>query len=346
MLFEVFEKITDCDNKEFFEHSDHSASPDTEALSTCDANAAAPVVATTTTTPDVIEDNAIEKDAIEKDTTAPLKEGALTGTQKMMGSVVESAVNKAKGEIDGLIPKIEHEVVKQEEEMQGQLEKAEQSLVGETESEKEEKVENEKIISKSQPEGPTSAQVMMGSVVESAVDKAKGQIGGLIPQIENEIVKQEKEMENQLEKAEVALTTEQNGTKVAPEDIIQLENVNEDNVDAAAQQMPTAAQKMMGNVVELAVDKAKSQIGGLIPKIEDEIVKQETEMENQLTKAEASLTRNQYEITFVVHVETQEAAEDVLPSLSRDKEERVMDNAMGNTAEIVGLETVSITAPK
>tara|TARA_B100000795_G_C22788508_1_gene435786 strand:- start:329 stop:1363 length:1035 start_codon:yes stop_codon:yes gene_type:complete len=344
MLFEVFEKITDCDNKEFFEHSDHSASPDTEALSTCDANAAAPVVATTTTTPDVIEDN-----AIEKETTAPLKEGALTGTQKMMGSVVESAVNKAKGEIDGLIPKIEHEVVKQEEEMQGQLEKAEQSLVGETESEneeKEEKVENEKIISKSQPEGPTSAQVMMGSVVESAVDKAKGQIGGLIPQIENEIVKQEKEMENQLEKAEVALTTEQNGTKVAPEDIIQLENVNEDNVDAAAQQMPTAAQKMMGNVVELAVDKAKSQIGGLIPKIEDEIVKQETEMENQLTKAEASLTRNQYEITFVVHVETQEAAEDVLPSLSRDKEEKVMDNAMGNTAEIVGLETVSITAPK
>ena len=57
--------------------------------------------------------------------------------------------------------------------------------------------------SKSAPLSP--AQKMIGSVVESAVDSAKAEIGGLIPTIEGEIEKQEKELEGKLEKAEESL---------------------------------------------------------------------------------------------------------------------------------------------
>merc|ERR1711865_1115332 len=50
---------------------------------------------------------------------------ALTGTQKMMGNIVEGAVDKAKGEIGGLMPQIEEEIENQEEEMEDKLNTAE-----------------------------------------------------------------------------------------------------------------------------------------------------------------------------------------------------------------------------
>ena len=49
------------------------------------------------------------------------------------------------------------------------------------------------------------AQVMMGSVVEKAVDNAKGEIDRIMPQIEGEIENQEKELEKKLNQAEESL---------------------------------------------------------------------------------------------------------------------------------------------
>ena len=64
-----------------------------------------------------------------------------------------------------------------------------------------------------------------------------------------------------------------------------------DNVDNVDNAPLTGTQIMMGNVVEGAVGKAKNEIGSLIPKIEEEIVKQEEEMEHQLESAEKGLTK-------------------------------------------------------
>jgi len=124
------------------------------------------------------------------------------GTQKMMGSVVEGAVDSAKGEIGSLVPKIESEILKQEDSLAGQLGKAEESLVGKA----------DKNLSSTVNEG---TQRMMGSVVEGAVDSAKGEIGKLVPTIEREILKQEEVLDGQLEKAEKSLVGESdnNGTR-------------------------------------------------------------------------------------------------------------------------------------
>ena len=46
---------------------------------------------------------------------------------------------------------------------------------------------------------------MMGSVVEKAVDNAKGEIDRIMPQIEGEIENQEKELEKKLNQAEESL---------------------------------------------------------------------------------------------------------------------------------------------
>ena len=48
----------------------------------------------------------------------------------MIGGMVDGQVNKAKDDIEELMPKVEEEIVKQEESMQKKLTVAEQSLVG------------------------------------------------------------------------------------------------------------------------------------------------------------------------------------------------------------------------
>ena len=250
-----------------------------------------------------------------------------TSAQKMMGTVVESAVDKAKGEIDTLIPKIEDKVLEQEKTMQGQLSQAEEGLVG-----KADVVLEEKDVDTAGSNDPTSAQKMMGTVVESAVDKAKGQIDSLMPSIENEIVKQEKSLETKLKKAEKSMVEGDEG--------------NDDDETSLESNTPTAQQKAIGSVVESAVDKAKDQINSLIPTIEDEIVKQEEEMDGQLSKAESALLLQTYVVQFVVHVESQEKAEDVAPVLSSNKVETIMNDALGNQAEVIGIRTDAITAPK
>ena len=173
---------------------------------------------------------------------------------------------------------------------------------------------------------------MMGTVVESAVDKAKGQIDSLMPSIENEIVKQEKSLETKLKKAENSMVEGDEG--------------NDDDDTSLESNTPTAQQKAIGSVVESAVDKAKDQINSLIPTIEDEIVKQEEEMDGQLSKAESALLLQTYVVQFVVHVESQEKAEDVAPVLSSNKVETIMNDALGNQAEVIGIRTDAITAPK
>ena len=129
------------------------------------------------------------------------------GTQHMMATIVEGAVDSAKGEIGSMIPKIENELIKQEDSLAGKLSKAEMSLVGASD-------ENElKTSAASTGEGElTGTQRMMSTVVEGAVDKAKGQIGSLIPDIEREILKQESELETKLGRAEASLTGEKDKT--------------------------------------------------------------------------------------------------------------------------------------
>ena len=129
------------------------------------------------------------------------------GTQHMMATIVEGAVDSAKGEIGSMIPKIENELIKQEDSLAGKLSKAEMSLVGASD-------ENKLTTSAaSTGEGElTGTQRMMSTVVEGAVDKAKGQIGSLVPNIEREILKQESELETKLGRAEASLTGEKDQT--------------------------------------------------------------------------------------------------------------------------------------
>jgi hypothetical protein len=63
-----------------------------------------------------------------KETTGTNTAAPLTGTQIMMGNVVEGAVGKAKNEIGSLMPQIENEIIKQEDDMQMKLNTAEQAL--------------------------------------------------------------------------------------------------------------------------------------------------------------------------------------------------------------------------
>jgi hypothetical protein len=262
-------------------------------------------------------------------TAAPTAEptAGLSESQQVIGGMVEDQVDKAKGEIDTLIPKIEDKVLEQEKTMQGQLSQAEEGLVG-----KADVVLEEKDVDTAGSNDPTSAQKMMGTVVESAVDKAKGQIDSLMPSIENEIVKQEKSLETKLKKAEKSMVEGDEG--------------NDDDEPSLESNTPTAQQKAIGSVIESAVDKAKDQINSLIPTIEDEIVKQEEEMDGQLSKAESALLLQTYVVQFVVHVESQEKAEDVAPVLSSNKVETIMNDALGNQAEVIGIRTDAITAPK
>jgi hypothetical protein len=138
--------------------------------------------------------------SLQSDSMAPpLQQQPLTGTQQIMGTVVEAAVDQAKGEIGGLIPQIEGEIVKQEEDLSGKLTKAETALTG----------NSDKTMQSSATAAPiqplTGTQKIMGTVVEGAVDQAKGEIGGLIPQIEGEIVKQEEDLSGKLKRAQNAL---------------------------------------------------------------------------------------------------------------------------------------------
>ena len=198
---------------------------------------------------------------------------ALTGTQKMMGNIVEGAVDKAKGEIGGLMPQIEEEIENQEKSMAGKLSKAELALTGSSDKNLTPKLEL------------TGTQKMMGTVVEGAVDKAKGEIGSLIPKIEIEIVKQEEEMEDKLNTAEKSLTNDMDVSK-GQEDTSK--ETTGTNTDAPL----TGTQIMMGNVVEGAVGKAKNEIGSLMPQIENEIIKQEDDMQKKLNTAEQALTNS------------------------------------------------------
>jgi len=120
----------------------------------------------------------------------------LSGQQQMIGGMVEGQVNKAKGDIEELMPKVEEEIVKQEESMQHKLMVAEQSLVG---------TSDPAMNATTKESTLTNGQKMIGSMVESQVDKAKGQIDELIPKVEEKILEQEEELETQLSKAEESL---------------------------------------------------------------------------------------------------------------------------------------------
>jgi len=123
-----------------------------------------------------------------------------------MGTVVEGAVDKAKGEIGSLIPKIEIEIVKQEEEMEDKLNTAEKSLTNDMDVSKGQEDTSKETTGTNTDAPLTGTQIMMGNVVEGAVGKAKNEIGSLMPQIENEIIKQEDDMQKKLNTAEQALT--------------------------------------------------------------------------------------------------------------------------------------------
>ena len=95
------------------------------------------------------------------------------------------------------------------------------------------------------------------------------------------------------------------------------------------------------------LEKQVNEILGIEPKEPSkEIVKQEEEMDGQLSKAESALLLQTYVVQFVVHVESQEKAEDVAPVLSSNKVETIMNDALGNQAEVIGIRTDAITAPK
>ena len=340
MLFDVFEMIINCEDETLF---GGKATLDDIPPSECQVATEAKITTPLPTkeTQESVGLNTKKNVPLQPATTAPPPSTAaaptaeptaeptagLSESQQVIGGMVEDQVDKAKGEIDTLIPKIEDKVLEQEKTMQGQLSQAEEGLVG-----KADVVLEEKDVDTAGSNDPTSAQKMMGTVVESAVDKAKGQIDSLMPSIENEIVKQEKSLETKLKKAEKSMVEGDEG--------------NDDDETSLESNTPTAQQKAIGSVVESAVDKAKDQINSLIPTIEDEIVKQEEEMDGQLSKAESALLLQTYVVQFVVHVESQEKAEDVAPVLSSNKVETIMNDALGNQAEVIGIRTDAITAPK
>jgi hypothetical protein len=209
-------------------------------------------------------------------TTPTISSGPISGNQHVMGTVVENAVDKAKGEIGSLIPEIENEIVKQEDELNHKLIVAEASLTNTSLNEVMEKHEvdndDEEEAKSSTPE-LSQQQQMIGGMVEGAVDNAKGEIGSLMPKIEEKIIEQEEKMEGQLSKAEEGLVGESNNQT--------------DSVPRLS-----ATQKMMGGMVEGAVNKAKGEIGSLMPKIEEKIIEQEEKMEGQLSRAEEGLVGN------------------------------------------------------
>jgi hypothetical protein len=338
MLFDVFEMIINCEDETLFGgEATLDKIPPLECQVATEAKITTPLP--TKETQESVGLNTKKNVPLQPATTAPPPSTAapppptaeptagLSESQQVIGGMVEDQVDKAKGEIDTLIPKIEDKVLEQEKTMQGQLSQAEEGLVG-----KADVVLEEKDVDTAGSNDPTSAQKMMGTVVESAVDKAKGQIDSLMPSIENEIVKQEKSLETKLKKAEKSMVEGDEG--------------NDDDETSLESNTPTAQQKAIGSVVESAVDKAKDQINSLIPTIEDEIVKQEEEMDGQLSKAESALLLQTYVVQFVVHVESQEKAEDVAPVLSSNKVETIMNDALGNQAEVIGIRTDAITAPK
>ena len=340
MLFDVFEMIINCEDETLFGgEATLDKIPPLECQVATEAKITTPLP--TKETQESVGLNTKKNVPLQPATTAPPPSTAaaptaettaeptagLSESQQVIGGMVEDQVDKAKGEIDTLIPKIEDKVLEQEKTMQGQLSQAEEGLVG-----KADVVLEEKDVDTAGSNDPTSAQKMMGTVVESAVDKAKGQIDSLMPSIENEIVKQEKSLETKLKKAEKSMVEGDEG--------------NDDDETSLESNTPTAQQKAIGSVVESAVDKAKDQINSLIPTIEDEIMKQEEEMDGQLSKAESALLLQTYVVQFVVHVESQEKAEDVAPVLSSNKVETIMNDALGNQAEVIGIRTDAITAPK
>jgi hypothetical protein len=73
-------------------------------------------------------------------------------------------------------------------------------------------LENKKGVKKGEETRLTGTQVVMGNIVESSVDKAKSEIGSLIPTIEGAIMKQELELEAKLDKAEKSLVDSVNLT--------------------------------------------------------------------------------------------------------------------------------------
>jgi len=149
------------------------------------------------TTDDATTDDATTDDATTDGTTTDdASTSVLSGQQQMIGGMVEGQVNKAKGDIEELMPKVEEEIVKQEESMQHKLMVAEQSLVG---------TSDPAMNATTKESTLTNGQKMIGSMVESQVDKAKGQIDELIPKVEEKILEQEEELETQLSKAEESL---------------------------------------------------------------------------------------------------------------------------------------------
>ena len=152
---------------------------------------------------------------------------APTATQKMIGKVVEGAVDNAKNEINGLIPKIEGEIENQEKDLNIKLTKAEMGLVGDATA--------------SAAPTVSTAQKMIGTVVERAVDNAKGEINKLIPQIEGEIESQEKDLEKQLQKAEEGLAAKDQDQHPDPEKEIESLGKTLDNLSNEVTQNTTTS---------------------------------------------------------------------------------------------------------
>merc|ERR1711871_395687 len=138
------------------------------------------------------------------------------------------------------------------------------------------------------PSTPTGAQVAMGSAVDAAANKAKADIGALIPQAEAAILTEQKKLEEQLGEAEEALVGEENPERVERRNVAQSSETPEEA--AAILAGPTAAQTAMGNAVDSAANQAKADIGALIPEAEKAIEEKEEMRKGKLSEAEDALT--------------------------------------------------------
>ena len=162
MLFDVFDMIVNCEDETLF---GGEATLDTVPPLECQVATEAKITTTLPTkeTQESVYDVPYKKDVpLQPATTAPppppttstaVPTAGLSESQQVIGGMVEDQVDKAKGEIDTLIPKIEDKVLEQEKTMQGQLSQAEEGWVG-----KADVVLEEKDIDTAGSTDPSSAQ--------------------------------------------------------------------------------------------------------------------------------------------------------------------------------------------
>ena len=210
-------------------------------------------------------------------------------------------MDDAKDQIEKMIPTIEKEIINQEESLTVQLTAAQEALTPDSaaggntgevhiadgskphqEEQQDAAVEAVEAVGgvvdpvDSVDQSESGTQKMIGSVVETAVNDAKTQIGSLETKIEGEIMKQKEALGMKLNTAEASLTN-------SSVEQVQAEHAQE-------QDKVSGTQQMVGSVVETAVGDAKNQIGTLENKIEKEIVKQKGALSVKLNTAQESLT--------------------------------------------------------